>query len=265
MPLAVNAYCFPHEDIEDNAAAAAAAGFDGLEPILDIETREDPAAIDEIRTAAADHDLAIPSVAGGGGWDALSSTDEETRQKGVEQTEQLVEAAATLGAETVLVVPGGVTSDRRYDRAYDRALESVREVAATAATHDVTIGVENVWNGLLYSPREFREFVDAAAEAGPVAAYFDAGNVARFGYPAHWIEILGDRIQAVHVKDYDEAVDTIDGFTYPLAGSIDWPEVTDALAGIDYDGWITPEIPPYEAVPDRTLPNLQADLAAIFE
>lgn len=264
MQFACNAYCFPHDSIEANARAAAEAGFDGIEPAVDEGARTDEAALETMRDAAAEHDVEIPSVIGGS-WAALASDDDETREAAIAATEDLIDAAAWLGADTVLVVPGEVDRETRYDIAHKHALESVRALAPTAAEAGVDLAVENVWNDFLYSPLEFRDFVDAAATQGPVGAYFDVGNIARYGYPTHWIEILGDRLTAVHVKDYDAVVDTGNGFTYPLAGSIDWPAVAEALDGVGYDGWITPEIGPYTAMPERTLPNILADLQAIFD
>jgi len=271
MDLACNAYCFPHDGFEENAAAAATAGFDGIEPSLDPDALEagddggDGEAVAAVRETAAEHDLAVPSVLSPGFWQyPLSSTDEKTRSEGVRLGRRLIQAADALGADTVLVVPGVVDEDTRYDHAYENALAGVRELAPAAADHGVTLAVENVWNDMLYSPLEFRQFVDAAADAGPVGAYFDCGNVARFGYPEQWIRILGDRIAAVHVKGYDADVDTSDGFTYPLAGTIDWEAIRTALTDVGYDGWVAPEVPPYDSLPERTLPRLREDLAAIL-
>ena len=266
MRFGCNAYCFPHHDIRKNAAVVAEAGYDGIEPKLDPKVLGDPEAIDMVRRAADAHNLTIPSVAGGDFWRSpLSSTDESTRREGLRQGRKLIEAASTLGAKTVLVVPGVVDKETRYDRAYENTLEGVRELATVASDHDVSLGVENVWNGMLYSPLELREFVDSAAETGPVGAYLDVGNVARFGSPAQWARLLGDRIEAVHVKGYDEAVDTIDGFTYPLAGTIDWPAVAAALDDVGYDGWVSPEVPPYDSYPEHTLSNVRADLDVVFD
>jgi len=272
VELACNAYCFPHDDLPANAEAAAAAGFAGIEPGLDPDALVagdgggDGAGVAAVAEAAAEHDLAVPSVLTPGFWQhPLSSTDGATRAEGVRLGRRLIEAADALGADTVLVVPGVVDADTPYDRAYENALDGVRELAGTAADHGVRLAVENVWNDMLYSPLEFREFVDAAAEAGPVGAYFDCGNVARFGYPDQWVRILGDRIAAVHVKGYDGDVDTGDGFTYPLAGTIDWPAVRAALADVGYEGWVAPEVPPYDSLPERTLPRLREDIAAILD
>jgi hexulose-6-phosphate isomerase len=272
MEFACNAYCFPHEEIDENAAAAAEAGFAGIEPsftpeaLMEGADGADGERVAAIEAAAEASAMAVPSVLSPTFWQyPLSSTDDGVRAEGLARGRRLIEAADALGAETVLVVPGTVDEDTRYDRAYENALAGVRELAGHADDHGVTLAVENVWNDMLYSPLEFRSFVEDAAEAGPVGAYFDAGNVVRFGYPEQWIRILDENIVAVHVKGYDENVDTGDGFTYPLAGTVDWGAVRDALADVGYDGWIAPEVPPYDFLPERTLPALRGGLGAIFD
>jgi hexulose-6-phosphate isomerase len=267
MRFGLNGMCFPADSTDENFAIAAKAGYDGVEPPLSVEEHlGEESAVAAVADAADDHGLDVPTTLTPGFWEyPLTSTDPETRERGVEVGEQLVAAAATLGADTVLVVPGQVDAETPYDEAYENALQGVREIADAAGKRGVTLAVENVWNDFLYSPLEFREFVDAASEAGPVGAYFDVGNVVRFGYPDQWIHILGDRIEAVHVKDYDLDVDTIDGFTYPLQGHVPWGEVAAALDDIGYDGWVTPEVPPYETMGQRMPAQVLDNLHAVFE
>jgi hexulose-6-phosphate isomerase len=138
----------------------------------------------------------------------------------------------------------------------------VRELAGVAAEHDVPLAIENVWNDFLLSPLEFAEFVDRATEDGPVGAYFDVGNILAYGHPEQWIRILGDRIQKIHVKDYDTDIGTSEGFTYPTQGDVPWDAVADALGGVGYDSWITLEASPYptggEQMPRQSLECLEA-------
>jgi hexulose-6-phosphate isomerase len=264
MQYGLNEMAFPGDDRDEAFRVAADAGYDGVEPSLDPEAElGDADALTDLRGLADEHDLAVPSVLSPLFWEyPLSSTDAETRELGRELVRELLYAADELGAETVLVVPGVVDADTPYDAAYERSLAGVRDLATLADDLGLALAVENVWNGFLYSPLEFRSFVDSAAEAGPVGAYFDVGNVLRFGRPEHWVPILDDHLAAVHVKDYDTDVDTIDGFTYPLQGDVDWDAVAAALDDADYDGWITPEVPPYqtrgERMPAQVLDNLRA-------
>ena len=51
------------------------------------------------------------------------------------------------------------------------------------------------------SPLEAAAFVDSF-KSPMVRWHFDVGNVINTGWPRHWIEVLGSRIAAVHVKEY---------------------------------------------------------------
>ncbi|ADQ68867.1 sugar phosphate isomerase [Halogeometricum borinquense DSM 11551] len=267
MRFALNQMGFPNDGLETNAEQLASAGYDGIEPNL---TADGPLWDDDAVAAFGDCistlELEVPAVSTTLHWkQQLSSPDAETREAGIDAGERMIHIADELNAGAILVVPAIVDEETPYDAAYDRALESVRTLAETAAEYDVTVCIENVWNDFLLSPLEFAQFVDEASEAGPVGAYFDVGNVRRFGRPEQWIRILGDRIERVHVKDYDADVDTIHGFTYPLQGDVDWYAVRDALADIGYDGWLTAEVPPYQTAPERMPPQLLDNLQYVFD
>ncbi|WP_114579332.1 sugar phosphate isomerase/epimerase [Saliphagus sp. LR7] len=252
MQFGFNDMGAPTDSLETTLELLAQAGYDGFEPSLSPSGElDDPAEIEQIADLTDRYDLAVPSVLTEGLWShPLSSPDDETRERGVDIAIQTIEGGATLGAETMLIVPGIVTEDVPYDIAYDCALESMAELAPVAHEHGLTLAIENVWNDFLLSPLEFASFIDEAAEHGPVKAYFDVGNVLRFGDPAQWIRILDDRIEMVHIKDYDMEIDTIDGFTYPGQGDVPWEDVVAALDDVGYDGWISPEVPPYQTCPE---------------
>lgn len=268
MRFALNQMGFPHDSLEQTVDFLADAGYDGFEPNL----REDGPLWDDDRVAALadqadDAGLDVPAVSTTMHWDApLSSPDPEVRERGIEIGERMLAVADALDAGTILIVPALVTEETPYDVAYERALAGVQAIADAAVDHDgVTVAVENVWNDFLLSPLEFREFVDEAGQSGPVGAYFDVGNVRRFGHPDQWISILGDRIERVHVKDYQTDIDTIDAFTYPLQGDLNWAAIDRALTDVGYDDWITAEVPPYESHPEQMPPQLLSNLRAVFE
>jgi hexulose-6-phosphate isomerase len=266
MKYGFNDMGFPHESLAENFKTVAEAGYDGVEPTLTDETLTDPAEIERMAKVADEHDLRIPSVLTSQLWETpLSDPNQATRQKGIDVATRTIEAGARLGAETMLIVPGVVTEDAPYDVVYENALTSVRELAPVAEEHGITLAIENVWNDFLLSPMEFASFIDEARTAGPVGAYFDVGNVVRFGDPKQWIRILGDRIENVHLKDYDAGIDTAEGFTYPTLGDVSWDGVVEALDDIDYDGWITPEVPPYETSTGHMPRHVFENTRAVFE
>jgi len=263
MKKGINYWCFPkgltgEESIVAAMETAKAMGFDAIElsvfetGALALDTS--PGAIKQIANAAQDIGIEICSLATLLHWEySLTSDNATVRQKGKEILRRMLEIAALLGTDCILVVPGAVDVffDPRipmvaYDVAYKRALDAIGEALPEAEKYGVCMALENVWNKFLLSPLEMRAFVDSF-QSPLVAAYFDVGNVLLTGYPESWIRILGQRIRRVHVKDFRREVGNVHGFVNLLEGDVNWPEVMDALRAIAYDNAIIAEIiPPYK-------------------
>jgi len=242
----------------DRFALAKDAGLDGLQvPSFETQAQAEAAA-----AAAAEHGLAISSVMGGSHWKLpLSSTDEAVRVAGVKGIKHALHVAKWCGTDCVLVVPGVVNEDTPYHAAYDLALKSMRELLPVAEELEVCMALENVWNKFLLSPLETRDFIDCF-DSPLVKAYFDVGNILLYGYPHHWVEVLGRRIVRVHIKDFN--VDTKQ-FVALLTGSVDFPRVMASLRGIGYDGWLTAELGRYRQFPTQFVYDTATHLQNIIE
>jgi L-ribulose-5-phosphate 3-epimerase len=151
-----------------------------------------------------------------------------------------------LGATSVLHVV-------RYDKSIPylenhRQTEAIiRRAVDHAEKQQVMILVENVWASYLIEPMGMARFLDSF-DSPMVGAYFDVGNVVRWGWPQHWLEVLGRRVKKLDIKEYDLDIALSEGmrkgFAKPLGeGSIDWTKVRQELAKIDYRGWATAEVP----------------------
>jgi hexulose-6-phosphate isomerase len=209
---------------------------------------------ERVRQAAQALGLRLTTVASGLAWStAPTHPDQAVRDQAVHNYEKIVQIAAWLGAETILYIPGMVSAvfvpeftPQPYDRVDTWAHESLRRLLPTAERLGVRIGVENVWNRYLLSPVEMRAFIDGFGSP-LVGSYFDVGNVMLYGHPEHWIQILGARIFAVHLKDFRVAVGNLDGFVDLLSGNVDYPAVMRAFQQIGYNGPFTAEIAPGKA------------------
>jgi len=151
-----------------------------------------------------------------------------------------------------------------YDILFARAKEGTQRLLRTAEQCKVALCVENVWNKFLLSPIEMRDFIDGF-DSEFVAAYLDVGNVLAFGYPQHWIRILGKRIKRVHFKDYKVSAGGANGFCDLLEGDVNWPEVIKALKAVGYDGFCTAEmVPTYRTSPLVRIQNTSNAMDAIL-
>ncbi|MHC4712370.1 MAG: sugar phosphate isomerase/epimerase family protein [Planctomycetota bacterium] len=243
---------------------AKAAGFDAVEPALsgagELTPETSKADCRRIASDARKAGVRLSSLATGLFWDtSLTANDAAVREKALDIARSLIEKAAWLGVDAVLVVPGAVdvfflpNAERiPYDVCHDRALRAMKKLAPVAAKHKVRIGVENVWNKFLLSPLEMRDFVDKVSSKY-VGVYFDVGNVLLTGFPQHWIKILGKRIVRIHIKDFKTSVGTVEGFVDLLKGDVPWKEVMKALKAIKYNSFITAEmIPPKKGLVRNT-------------
>ena len=251
---------------------AKTCGYEGLElafgaGVLGPDTTQ--AACQQARDDARRLGMSLGTLISGNFWSCpLSSADPERRKTAVECTRKYIEAAHWLGVRTVLVIPGAVdvawdpsVPVTPYQQVWDNATASLRELLPFAEDHDVTLALENVWNKFLLGPVEFKAFIDQFSSPY-VGCYFDVGNVVINGYPEHWIEVLGPRIAAVHVKNFkrDDCAGGLHGFGDDLLqGDVDFQAVKAALAKIGYRGPITAEMLPFCRLPNMVLPDL--DLA----
>lgn len=248
----------PGNTLTEKFALAKEAGFDGVE----ISTIHDAAQAEKCKQEAEDAGIEIISIMDSLHWRCpLSSNDEETRTKGVDNIRASIRTAQIVGAGAVLVVPGVVNEETTYEDAMQNSARSIRELVPDAEQAGVTLCIENVWNKFLLSPLEMKDFIESIGSDN-VQAYFDVGNIVLYGYPDHWIQTLGSLIKRVHVKGFNA---NKRDFCWLLEGTIDWAAVMTALRGVGYDGYVTAELPTYPTCPEQMVHDTSAHLDRIFE
>lgn len=294
MRKGINQWSLPDAwDLRTCFTVARDAGFDGLELVLGEEVTGTSAAggaehlgsplaylgfypyandefcltssrrdVEAVRDLADDLGVQVPSVSTVMPFlHPLTAEEDAVRERGTEILRQALEFAGIVGAESLLVVPGVVTPGVHYERALERARSCLAKLVPDAEAHGVVLAVENVWNQMLLSPVEFRDFVDAL-DSPWVRAYVDVGNAVRTGFGEDWLRILAERVDKVHVCNFRGEVGNLTGFTrHLLDGDVDWPAVMDALGAIGYDGWLTAEItPPAPHHPEKVVRDLASTM-----
>lgn len=214
--------------VEDKLKLVKDVGFEGIEVSTRLLKRDTPEP--KVLAGAAEKvGIAVHGVVNSSHEDIKGAIDE----------------AAIYGATSVLHVvrpnPQGSFMEN-----YRSTQETLRRAIPNAEKKQIYILIENVWNTFLIEPLTMARYIDEL-DSPFVKAYFDIGNVVRWGWPQHWIEVLGKRIVKIHIKEYDLNVAMNEGmrkgFDCPIGkGSIEWDRVRAELEKIDYRGWATAEV-----------------------
>lgn len=222
-------------------------GFDGCE--IDSPT---PTPMSEFLEAQEKTGIKAHGVVDSVHWKYhFNAPDAEVRKKALEGLETAIRDAKTVGASSVLLVPGVVSAKQSYDDAWKYTLEGIAKALPLAQECNVIIAIENVWNNFLLSPLEAARYVDEFKH--PMAAWhFDIGNVINTGFPDQWIRVLGKRIVKLHIKDYSrkkrDDLGLWKGFDVELGeGDGNYAAVMKALDEIGYStapqgNWATAEV-----------------------
>ena len=287
----INIWSFPSGmNIIDCMKLAKKAGFEGIELAIskngELNLDSSNEKVKGYKSAAEEIGIVINSIASGLYWEySITSDREDIREQTKKLMRKQLDFANLLGADTILACPGAVGVDFKpdevvpdaknidffvgsevidYDVAYERAIKAFKEMASYAESKKVYIGIENIWNKFLLSPLEMRNFIDEIGSSW-VGAFLDVANMMLFGYPEHWIKILGSRIKKVHFKDFRRSAPTINGFVDLLAGDVDFIKVIDAFIKIGYKGWANAEMCPiYKQYSDQIVFNTSAAMNRIL-
>ena len=248
MKRSINAWTIESQvDFEGMFKIVKDTGFEGIELNVDKDgysehslTLEKGTDLDALAKLSEKYSLPVVSISTSlGGSTSMSG---ESRQRAHKVIRRQIECAKALSAKAILTVPGGAGDQLSIREAYKNNLDCYREIGDEIAASGIMVCFEQVWNGFFTSPFDMARFIDDLKNPS-IAAYFDVGNVLAFSWPEHWIEILGNRIRAVHVKNFKRAGGLYRGGEWVdlEEGDADWRRVIPALKQAGFDGYLTAE------------------------
>ena len=234
MRLAVQTSLLPGHDLHAKFAAAAVAGYDGVEipvgPAFDILAREG-----EILAASAASGLPVAAICTAGVHDPVIA-DREERARRIRVLQDLVACADRLGATGVVSVP--VRPQANVDPALlpDLAVETYREVSEGLAPGTARIFLEPLNRFETRFLLRVGQGVDLAKAVGHPRCVVLADTFHMNIEESSWSEPVvqaGDLLGHVHIADNNRFE--------PGGGMIDFGPFFGALREIGYGGFIALE------------------------
>jgi sugar phosphate isomerase/epimerase len=259
LSLAFSTNAFKKNSLAEAVDAIADIGYRGVELMADQPhmTPIEMTTIDvtAIQDQLAARDLKVSNVNAFTGFfdgDTYHPTwiedQPDRRTLRVNHTLSCVRLAATVGAKTISLQPGGPLIGTTLSRlqAEERFAEGLERVLPTARELNVTLAIEPEPGLLIETAAEYEVFKRTYfANERLVKMNCDVGHLFCVGDdPAAVIRRLPDHVAHVHLEDIGG--NRVHQHLTPGKGVIDFDGIFAALREAGYDGWVTVELYPYE-------------------
>ena len=243
---------FPLRTAMENAVKI---GYDGMEIMVGfgadhLDVRCTPARAAEIKGIAGDNDLEICLIYTTLGGNALVS--EERRRRGLEDVERFLDIGDRLSCKMLKVTAGRLKNSAYQDDEARVVATWLRQACDRAAKHGSRIVAEIHFGQYCETVAMARKMIDFVDRPN-FGVIHDAGNLHITGdiYGEDSVQVLGDRIFHVHIKDMVRAAtDDEAAHDYPAGrfkrallndGNVDHRPLFRGLKKIGYPGYLSCE------------------------
>jgi sugar phosphate isomerase/epimerase len=259
IPLAFSTNAFKKHTLAEAIDAIAAVGYRGVEIMADVPhaypPQFDSAQRDSTKRQLASLGLEVSNINAFTLF-ALGDTyhptwiedDPALRDIRVQQTIDCINLAAEFGSKTISLQPGGPLIGTSISRAEagDRFAGGLRRVLEVARERAITLAIEPEPGLFIETSDEYLTFKrEFFRDESLVKMNCDIGHLFCVGEdPAQVIRRMPDEIMHMHLEDIGK--NRVHQHLTPGKGAIDFTAIFDALRDIDYPGWVTVELYPYE-------------------
>lgn len=276
MKLSFSTNAFTKMSLPETLTAIAGIGYQGVEIMADRPhfwpPDLDEGQVDTIRSRAKELNLAFCNIngfmmkaVGDVHHPSWIEDDESGRQMRVDHTRACLGLASVLGVPSVSTEPGGPVAGRSEERGKLFALfaRTIDKVIPVAEELKVKLLIEPEPGLLLEGIDETISFLEDM-DSPYLGLNFDAGHFYCVGEdPATLLKPYRPFIQHIHLEDI--APNRKHCHLIPGRGAIDFHAFFDALKKIDYSGFVTVELYPYEETPVEAAEEAFRFLQPFFE
>ncbi len=250
MKLSIHTALATGEGLEGAVKLAADAGLDAVDIVqaeagAHLPNDAPPQEGERCRALVAEYGLHISGLTT---YYRLGHADSAERNAQMAGVASSMELAVAMGARYFLISGPAWDPQTGYEKQREITREQTVQIAQMAADRDIIVTVEQHGAGLTASAGQILDLFRGLATAN-FGVVFDPGNCLREGYerPLVQVDMLGDMIEAVHVKNMmtRSAEPPQEYIPYePIRldrGILDWPAIVAAINATGYDGYFTVE------------------------
>ena len=255
MKLAFSTNAFKKTSLEEAVNSIAAAGYGGVEIMADIPHAYPPHMPDDrigqLRRQLDALKLRISNVnaftlfaIGDTLHPSWIEKDPALREMRIRHTDNCIRMAAALGAKTISLEPGGPPDGMTRTDALALYQNGLMRVLPAAAQCGITLLVEPEPRLLIETTDQCVEFLQSVNHTH-LRMNCDLGHLFCVGEnPADSFLKCHPWVAHVHLEDI--ASSRVHQHLIPGRGAMDWASIFGAFRQVDYNGWATVELYPYE-------------------
>jgi len=259
MKLAFSSNAYRSYKIEECIDSIHLAGYEAIEIMCDIPHAFPPISEDKINCIKNSLKKNSMSISNLNGFMMNAIEDfhhpswieesENYRQKRIEHTKNCLELAHLLGAKTVSTEPGGPKTSQTTEKELELFEQGILEVLPIAKELKIQLLIEPEPELLIENSTQFLKFIERF-ESKYIGLNFDIGHFFCVNEePTELIHKMQDYVSHIHLEDIDSS--RKHHHLIPGHGSIDFEKIFDSLNQINYDGFITIELYPYQENPQQ--------------
>lgn len=262
MKLACSTTFFLVKTVEESIQIIKDTGYEGVVILCDIPhaypSTLDDEKISSIVKAASDARISISGLNAFSmraiGGDVFSpswiESDEKKKKLRIDYTKECIRLAKKLGTNMITTEPGGLISDASdFSQMEKDFVDGLNEVIPVAEQENVKVLLEPTPGCLIENSQQFLSFIQKI-NSDYIGLNFDIGHF--FCVNEDPSQIIPDLSKYIgHFDIEDIAADRTHKHLLPGLGSIDFQSVLKSIKDIGYDGYVTVELHPYTANPQR--------------